>query len=134
MVGGRKPGNHARHHSGKSSQSAIRHFDFVEPVTHMNLERHGPGRSRTRARHYQAKVPKVPNGTLTLASDPIAQLDRASAYGAEGCRFKSYWGRFFYPQLTPAFLFDGRNRSEFRKISPFLCRSLRSHAPSWCLI
>lgn len=43
----------------------------------------------------QAKVPKVPLGTLTFAGDPIAQLDRASAYGAEGCRFKSYWGRFF---------------------------------------
>ena len=27
---------------------------------------------------------------------PIAQLDRASVYGTEGCRFKSFWVRQFH--------------------------------------
>ena len=31
---------------------------------------------------------------------PIAQLDRVSAYGAEGCRFEPCWARQISPVIT----------------------------------
>jgi hypothetical protein len=35
--------------------------------------------------------------TSLFLNAPVAQLDRASAYGAEGCRFKSYLAYTFSP-------------------------------------
>ena len=44
---------------------------------------------------------------------PIAQLDRASASEAEGCRFDSCWGRFAAPLFS-----NTRTRFSFLSFFP----------------